>query len=183
MFATFACAVPVQAEVYRCMSGGSVTYTDTPCPKEKATPEQARSPDRRVPTSNSVPTSPAPTFAGFYGEWHGQAQYQATVKGQPVESAHAVVDLIVTVGAKGKITGESDGNGCRALGVASPSNSQMMALDVSLSGCSYAGYSRRYSGTLALPPDQGFVRLSLVAYESRPGQPAAMYDVKATMRR
>jgi hypothetical protein len=59
----------------------------------------------------------------------------------------------------------------------------MMKLDVSLSGCNYAGFNRRYTGTLGLPPGKGYATLGLVAYDVRPGTPSAMYDIKATMRR
>src|SRR5690348_10399323 len=88
-------AISTQAEVYRCTSGGKVTYADTPCAKDKPTHEQSERPDARVPTTNSVAKSTVPAPADFYGEWHGQAQYQATVKSVPIEAAHAVVDLMV----------------------------------------------------------------------------------------
>ena len=115
--------------------------------------------------------------------WTGEAQYQATVKGQPVDAAHAVVDFVMTVDPNGKLLGTSKTNGCQALGIASPSNPQMLTLDVTLSGCTYPGYNRRYTGTLALPPGQSYARFHLLAYESRPGIPSAMYDITATMRR
>ena len=176
--------------VYRCSTNGKVTYTDTPCfPASSAGQMQLGRPDGTVPLSPPiavVPAAPAvaPTApADFYGGWTGEAQYQATVKSQLVDAAHAVVDFVMTVDPNGKLLGASKTNGCQALGIASPSNPQMLTLDVTLSGCTYAGYNRRYTGTFALPPGQGYARFHLLAYESRPGIPSAMYDITATMRR
>jgi hypothetical protein len=168
------------AQVHRCVTNGKVTYSDVPCPNANPAPGQATTSGGTLPQSTATTTAPKPD--SFYGSWTGQAQYQATAKGQPLEAAHAVVSLILTIAPDGKVTGESKGNGCRALGVAAPSNPQMMNLDVSLSRCNYAGFNRRYTGTLGLPPGQGYTRLGLVSYDTRAGA-SVMYDVKATMRR
>jgi len=168
------------SEVYRCTMNGTVTYSDAPCPTSGTTSRQ--SPSRTVPPSNSVaiPTAPAPT--GFYGSWSGQAQYQATARGQPLEAAHAVVNLVLTISPDGKVTGESSANDCRALGIASPETPQTLKLDVSLTGCLYAGFNRRYTGTFGRPPDKDYATFSLLSYGNRPGE-SVMYDIKATMRR
>jgi hypothetical protein len=115
--------------------------------------------------------------------WTGQAQYQATARRQPIEAAHAVVTLTMIVAADGKLTGESTDNGCRALGLASPQTPQTLKLGVTLTGCKYAGFNRRYTGTFGLPPGKGYATVSLLAYDTRPGTPSAMYDITATMRR
>ena len=55
-----------------------------------------------------------------YGQWRGQAQFQATVQRQIVQEAHVVVPMTIMIDQDGKLTGEAPGNGCRLLGVASP---------------------------------------------------------------
>ena len=173
-------APPVRAEVYRCTVDGTVTYSDEPCAGAHAgKPAQGQA---TVPLPNPV-TTPVGTPANFYGEWTGQAQYQATARSQPIEAAHAVVSLTLIVAADGKLTGESMDNGCRVLGLAAPQTSQTLKLDVTLTGCRYAGFNRRYTGTFGLPPRKGYATVSLLAYDTRPGTPSVMYDVTATMRR
>jgi hypothetical protein len=103
--------------------------------------------------------------------------------GRTVDEAHAVVDLTITIDPKGKLVGESRANGCRALGVAAPGIGPILNLDVTFSGCRYAGFNRRLSGTFALPPGRDYASMQLLAMEVRPGVPSATYDVKATMRR
>jgi hypothetical protein len=173
-------AAPVRAEVYRCTVNGTVTYSDTPCASAAQAGKPAQS---EAPVALPSPiTTPAGAPANFYGVWTGQAQYQATARSQPIEAAHAVVTLTMVVAADGKLTGESTDNGCRALGLASPQTPQTLKLDVTLTGCRYAGFNRRYTGTFGLPPDKGYATVSLLAYDTRPGTPAVMYDITATMR-
>ena len=170
------------SEVYRCTTNGKVTYSDTSCAGNTA-PKPATSPDTTVQQSTTI-SVPAKTTAGsFYGGWTGQAQYQATARGQSLDAAHAVVNLTLIIAPDGKLTGDSKDNGCRALGIALPQSSQTLKLDVSLTGCQYAGYNRRYTGTFGLPPGKDYATVSLLAYDVRPGTPSAMYDIKATVRR
>jgi hypothetical protein len=167
------------SEVYRCTMNGKVTYSDTPC-AGNTTRGQGTPPDTTV----QRPRFPAqPTAGDFYGGWTGQAQYQATARGQSLDAAHAVVNLTLVIAPDGKVTGGSKDNGCRTLGIASPQSSQTLKLDISLTGCQYAGYNRRYTGTFGLPPGKDYATFSLLAYDARPGTPAAMYEIKATMRR
>jgi hypothetical protein len=173
-------AAPVRAEVYRCTVDGTVTYSDEPCGGAR-TGKSAQG-QATVPLPSPV-TTPAGAPANFYGQWTGQAQYQATARSQPIETAHAVVTLTLIVGADGKLTGESTDNGCRALGLASPQTLETLKLDVTLTGCRYAGFNRRYTGTFALPPEKGYATVSLLAYDTRPETPSVVYDITATMRR
>lgn len=167
------CGAAHSQQVYRCTVNGNVTFTDSPC---NVRPEVGFTPSKPVTVSKE------PASANLYGEWSGQAQYQATVQGQSVEAAHAVIDLVIIIDPDGKVTGESSANGCRALGIASPQSSQTLKLDVSLSECAYPGYNRRYVGTFGLPPGKDYATVSLLAYDTRPGATSA-YDIKATMRR
>ena len=183
--ATLACTAAAYGDVYRCTTNGSVTYTDAPCAKgtTATAPEQRTPPDSRLPLGNPVAIPAQTGPADFYGVWSGQAQYQATVQSRPVDEAHAVIDLVFTIDPKGKLTGASRENGCNALGFASPGFGPTLNLDVTLSRCRYAGFNRRFTGTFALPPGRDYATVSLLAYEARPGVPAGMYEIKATMRR
>jgi hypothetical protein len=167
------------AQVHRCVTNGTVTYSDTPCPI--AAPAGQASPSGgTVPQTTATITANKPN--GFYGGWTGQAQYQATARSQSLDAAHAGVALTLVIAPDGNVTGESQANGCRALGIASPQSSQTLKLDVSLTGCQYAGFNRRYTGTFGLPPGKDYATISLLAYDMRPGA-NAMYDIKATVRR
>ena len=176
--ASFCCTVAAHAEVYRCTANGNVTYRDTPCDRPSVPPLL-----QQAPPQPAVPLAPVAGKPDFYGGWSGQAQYQATINSRPVDEAHAVVDLVLIIDPKGKLTGASQANGCRILGLASPESSQTMKLDVTFSGCRYPGFNRRFTGTLGLPPGKSFSTVSLVAYGVRPGAPSSMYDITATMRR
>jgi hypothetical protein len=167
------------AQVHRCVTNGTVTYSDMPCPT--ANPAPGKAPQTGGTTTQSTAT--AAKFGGFYGGWTGQAQYQATARSQSLDAAHAVVTLTLVIASDGKVTGESKANGCRALGIASPQSLQTLKLDVSLTGCQYAGFNRRYAGTFGLPPGKDYATFNLLAYDVHPGTPSVMYDIKATMRR
>ena len=89
--------------------------------------------------------------ASFTGEWRGQAQYQATVAGVVDAAAHSVTNLTIALEAGGKVRGASTENGCRLLGIGSPGPvATITTLDVTFSGCQYAGLNRRFGGTLAM---------------------------------
>src|SRR5436309_6032787 len=81
----------------------------------------------------------ADEYASPYGEWRGQTQYQATIKGESDAGAHAVIPLILEIERGGKVTGASPDNGCRVLGIAKPGISpNIVTLNVTLTGCAYA---------------------------------------------
>ena len=80
--------------------------------------------------------------------------------------------------------GASAANGCRALGLASPSGPKTVVnLDVTLSGCAYAGYNRRYSGNLFLYPKDSYASLRLRSLISNTGNKSVSYDIRATLKR
>lgn len=174
---------------YRCVVNGKTIYTDKPCD---------------VPTLPGVEGSSAPissTTAGQagksaqsieldyttpYGIWRGQAQYQASEKGQLMHDAHAVLPLVLQVEKQGRVRGASPENGCKMLGVAAPYvTPNILMLDVTLSECRYPAFNQRYSGTLALYQSSNSVQFSLQsinvasAFVGNVGH----FDIKATMRR
>ena len=170
---------------YRCVVNGKTVYTDQPCDaptlpggagSSTSAGGQAGRPAQSIDLDYTTP----------YGVWRGQAQYQATVKGQPVPEAHGVVPLVIQVEKAGRVQGASPGNGCKLLGVAAPYYApNVLTLDVTLSECRYPAFNRRYSGTLALYPASNSVQFSLQSFNmglAAIGN-AAHFDIKATMRR
>lgn len=121
--------------------------------------------------------------ANLYGEWRGQAQYQATIDRKPDPAAHTVTNLTIRVEVDGKVWGGSTENDCKLLGVWRPMSPSInvINLDVTLSGCRYEGLNRRYSGNLAFYSPSN-VQLSLMSQRVAPGK-SAVFDIKATMRR
>lgn len=173
-------------QFYRCVVNGKTIYTDKPCdaptlPIVKGASSnnagQAGQPAQSIELDYSTP----------YGIWRGQAQYQATVKGQAVREAHVVVPLIIELEQQGRVRGESPENGCKLLGVAAPYYApNVLTLDVTLSGCRYPALNRRYSGTLALYQSSNSVQLSLQSFNmglASVVKGAAHFDIKATMKR
>jgi len=176
-------------QFYRCVVNGKTIYTDKPCDAPKLpgvegpsastssnATGQAGKPENSIELDYSTP----------YGIWRGQAQYQATSKGQPLREAHAVIPLVIQVEKQGRVRGASPENGCKLLGVAAPYYSpNVLTLDVTLSECRYPALNRRYSGTLALYPSSNSVQFSLQsinvasAFIGNVGH----FDIKATMRR
>lgn len=170
--ATSACAQ------YRCVEHGKVVYTDRPCANEPSTQNTGTPPAKVVGVPNNAAYS-TPT-----GAWRGQAQFQANVGGAVANEAHAVVPMTIEIDPQGKVTGASPENGCRLLGVASPGIQPTMAnLDVTLSGCRYAGFNRRLSGSLSVYQAQQHAQFQLIGMLAAPGRVAATYDIRATMRR
>jgi Domain of unknown function (DUF4124) len=159
--------------VYKCVKDGQVTLTDKPC-EGSGSPEQ--------PTS-SVPSSKNPSPVGT---WSGQIQYHEFQNGQTVQAAHSVALLRAEFTADGKVSGASDGNGCKMLGVWSDGGQALVWIDITLSACTYGELNRRYHGSfiLARPDSSG-----QIAAESM-GVPiilskdvAKMFDIKGTLRR
>ncbi len=131
------------------------------------------------------------SFAAFaqdfntpYGAWRGQTQYQARVGNVMEQAAHAVVPLVLEIESGGRLRGVSSDNGCKLLGVASPGFSPtMLQLDVTLSGCQYARYNRRYTGTLTVNMPGKHAAFNLRSSEVALGVHPFTADIKATMRR
>lgn len=165
--------------IYRCMQNGRTTFSDKPC-TEGGKVQQP--PNTTAPDSQTTPsTVEGAENASPYGEWRGQTQFQATVKGQRVTDAHSVVPMTIAIDRQGKVTGASPENGCRLLGIAAPGPvPTVLHMDVSLRGCQYAPYNRRFAGTLALYLRDKHIQLSLTSIA-----PLASHilDIRATMRR
>ena len=126
----------------------------------------------------------AQDYTTLYGSWRGQTQYQATIGTAVDQSAHAVVPLALEIDAAGRVRGMSPDNGCKFLGIAGPGVAPtIMNLDVTLSGCHYAGFNKRYGGMLALYAQGKYTSLSLRAHQMVPGKAPVSLDIKATMRR
>jgi hypothetical protein len=170
-----------KSPIYRCTQDGQTVLSDRPC--EGSTPAPASATTAAAPSGavgNQISAAPS-----VVGEWRGQTQYQASESGQQIGEAHTVVPLILTFSADGKISGASSDNGCQWLGVWSPgSTPRLFSLDVSFSGCRYAGFNRRFSGNLIATFPEQSAQLTLQAFDVfHAGQTPRMYDIKAALRR
>ena len=117
-----------------------------------------------------------------YGEWRGQVQYVVTKHGQREPSIQEVVPLVVRVEPGGKVVGSSSENGCRLLGMASPVETNVMRLDVTLRGCESVELNRRLSGTLAFYPADGRLALNAALRDAN-AKPVTRYEVAAPILR
>ena len=176
-------------QFYRCVVNGKITYTDKPCDAPTLPGVEG---SRASTSSNGARQAAKPTksieldYSTPYGIWRGQAQYQASSKGQPLLKAHAVIPLVIQVEKQGRVRGASPENGCKLLGVAAPYVSpNILTLDVTLSECRYPPLNRRYSGTLALYQSSNSVQFSLqsINVASALIGNVGYFDIKATMRR
>jgi hypothetical protein len=165
--------------IYKCTKDGQVTLTDKPC-------DGATSSDKSA--TSGAPQSGATTIASSsnpspIGGWHGQMQYQGRENGQTLEEAHSVVPSPLTFTADGKVSGDSQENGCKWLGVWSQGG-RIVSIDMSLTGCRYTGLNRRFTGTflLGVPDSSGEVLLQAFTLPLA-GQGARGYDIKGTLRR
>lgn len=165
---------------YRCVENGRTILTDRPCASE-----QAQANPRPQGKSDSVIGDVANSaYTTTTGGWRGQAQYQANVGGAIAQEAHAVVQMIIEIDPQGKILGSSPENGCKMKGLATPGMMATIAnLDVTFSGCSYTGFNRRMSGTLALYSAQKHAQLTFYAASLGIGKVAESFDIRATLRR
>lgn len=126
----------------------------------------------------------ASDYSNPYGEWRGQAQFHARIGENLDPKGHAVTELSIAIDPEGKLVGASAANGCRALGIAAPSGPKtVMNLDVTLSGCAYAGFNRRYSGNLFLYPKERYASLRLRSLVVSNGPKAVSFDIRATLKR
>jgi hypothetical protein len=165
--------------VYRCTKAGQLVFTDKPCDGRQSAPSSTTPP----PASSPTPTpTPSPSFAGG---WQGQAQFHGRENGEILADAHTVVPLNLEFSADGKVAGASPENSCKLLGLWSQGDPpRIIWLDVTLSGCRYAGLNRRYSGSFMLAKPESSGQLSLQSSElPHATQGARQYDVKSTLRR
>jgi hypothetical protein len=126
----------------------------------------------------------ANTHPDLNGQWVGQGQYQATVNGHIETAAHAVPNLSISIDPMGKVSGSSPENGCRFLGIAAPgAMPSILKLDVTLSGCHYAAFNRRFTGTLLYNAKERYGALSLQSISVGLGRDTASFDIRATLRR
>jgi hypothetical protein len=164
--------------IYKCVKDGQVTLTDKPC-EGSGTPGQ--------PTSSSAPINvPSSKNPSPVGTWSGQIQYQEFKNGQTVQAAHSVALLKAEFTADGKVSGSSDGNGCKMLGVWFDGGQSLVWIDITLSACTYAELNRRYHGTfiLARPDSSGQIAaMSQEVPAILSKDVAKMLDIKGTLRR
>lgn len=167
--------------VHRCVENGKTIFSDTPCPGSGAvvdTPTISSANKSQVRSMNIDAAYDTP-----YGDWRGQVQYQATEKGQRVESAHSVIPFVLSIANDGRVTGISQENGCKYLGIAMPGViPTMVNLDLTLTNCAYRGMNKRYSGSLVLNSAAKVAQLSLSGMDAKIGA-ISTYDIKATLRR
>lgn len=175
-------------QFYRCVVNGKTIYTDKSCDAPTLPSVEGSSAST---SSNATGQAGKPArgieldYSTPYGIWRGQAQYQATSKGQPVREAHAVIPLVIQVEKQGRVRGASPENSCKLLGVAAPLASNVLTLDVTLSECRYPALNRRYSGTLALYQSSNTVQFSLQSFNmglASVVKGPAHFDIKSTMR-
>jgi hypothetical protein len=167
--------------IYRCKKDGQTVLTDKPCEGTTTAPASGAT---AVPPSGVV-GNPVPASPSVIGDWRGQTQFQGAQNGLLIEEAHTVVPLVLTFSADGKVSGTSADNGCTLLGLWAPGvTPRLFPLDVTLKGCRYAGFNRRYSGNLIATFTENSGQFSLQAYTVPiPGIPIRRYDVGATLRR
>lgn len=128
-------------------------------------------------------TAFAQGYSSPYGEWRGQAQYQAFIKSVSDPAAHTVTNLTIAIDPRGKVVGASTENGCRLLGIAAPGVTPMsVKLDVTLRDCQYAGLNRTYKGHLGINSKEGYATLSLQAVVIGRGM-GGTFNITSTMRR
>lgn len=128
-------------------------------------------------------TAFAQNYTSPYGEWRGQAQYQAFIKSVSDPAAHTVTHLTIAIDPQGKVVGASTENGCRMLGIAAPGVTPMLVkLDVTVRDCRYAGLNRTYKGHLSVYAKEGYAALSLQAVAIGRGM-GGTFNINSTMRR
>jgi Domain of unknown function (DUF4124) len=163
--------------IYKCVKEGQVTLTDIPC--DGATLKESANAGSSQANATTIPSSSNPSTAGG---WRGQMQYQGRENGQTLDAAHSVVAASVAFTIDGKVTGASPENGCKWLGIWSQGG-RIISLDVSLTGCTYLGLNRRYSGTFILGTPDSSGQVLLQAYTPPALGPVRLYDIKGTLRR
>lgn len=169
---------PLANAQYRCVENGKTIFQERPCVAE---------PPHSVPTGNNpkvIGDAGNSAYSSGYGDWRGQLQYQASINGQPISEAHAIVQTTISIDPQGKIAGASQENGCKMKGLASPGvMPSILNLDITLTGCHYPNLNRRLSGTLALYPAQKQTQFWIYAAQIDLRKPGHSFDIKGTLRR
>lgn len=150
--AAAALALPCQAGVRKCTdAAGRVVYQDAHCdaapslaPAAKpAVSVEVRASDK--PKGHAEPRREAPPAQGA---WRGAAQFRY-VSGAPLD-ASADADIELALLPDGRLAGGAVGAGCRLDGVHAPQQrvKNVVAVDVTISGCRDARFNARYAGHL-----------------------------------
>jgi hypothetical protein len=115
----------------------------------------------------------------LYGNWRGYAQFRA-IEGDNAPVPHSPVAFSLSIDKAGKVAGSTIDNGCTLSGIALRDRAPAtLYLDVTLSGCLYAGFNRRFAGSLAAHREKN-AQLNLRPFTATP---AAHFDIRAMMRR
>lgn len=123
------------------------------------------------------------SYLSPYGGWRGQTQYQAFIRTTSDPAGHIVTNLTIHVDPQGKVVGASTENGCRMLGLAAPSiTPTIVTLNITLTGCTYTGFNRTYTGNLSVFSKDAYAKFSLQSIDVSPGK-AGTYNIAATLRR
>lgn len=125
---------------------------------------------------SAAQSSPEPDL---HGNWRGYAQFRA-IEGDNAPVPHSPVAFSLSIDKAGKVTGSTLDNGCTLAGIALRDRAPAtLYLDVTLSGCLYAGFNRRFSGSFAAHRERN-AQLNLRPFTPTP---AAHFDIRAMMRR
>lgn len=158
---------------HRCVENGKTILTDRPCAGESmpAVPGGA----------NSISPVGSAAYATTHGAWRGQVQFMAKSGGAVINEAHAVVPFVIELDPQGRVTGT--GNNCSIKGIAAPSPTDTITtLDITLTGCAYAGFNRQMAGRIALYKAQKYVDFSVQSSDMQ-RRPNGYYEIKGTLRR
>jgi len=116
------------------------------------------------------------------GEWRGQVQWYATVDAKPDTAGHSVGSLVLAIDPRGKVVISSSDMRCTGLGLFSTGPMPAIkTIDITLKGCMYEGYNRRFGGTLLLQDNSRTIKLQLQASNIRIGSKTAFCEVKGLL--
>ena len=145
-------ALPCQAGVRKCIDGaGRAVYQDAHCnaapsPAPAAKPAATAAARASVKAKGDAPARREAPPA--HGAWRGAAQFRY-VSGAPLD-ASADADIELALLPDGRVEGGVVGAGCRLDGVHAPQQraKNMVAVDITISGCRDARFDARYAGQL-----------------------------------
>lgn len=158
---------------HRCVENGKTILTDRPCASQTMPVVSGD-----VNGDNNAGIS---AYATSNGAWRGQVQFMAKSGTTVINEAHAVVPFVIELDPQGRVTGS--GNNCSIKGIAAPSPMDTITmLDITLTGCAYAGFNRQMSGRIALYKAQKYVDFSVQSYDMQ-RRPSGYFEIKGTLRR